>query len=90
MVCGERERNTGEEEVSVELRKEARGGGGQGGVGYFYRGEEDWKEEFEVWRVELGRWTENEKAGTSVILDKGTEEEMTESSSFSFYSPPRY
>jgi len=26
MVCGERERNTGEEEVSVELRKEARGG----------------------------------------------------------------
>jgi hypothetical protein len=28
MVCGERERNTGEEEVSVELRKEARGGGG--------------------------------------------------------------
>ena len=41
MVCGERERNTGEEEVSVELRKEARGGGGEGGVGYFYRGEED-------------------------------------------------
>jgi hypothetical protein len=40
MVCGERERNTGEEEVSVELRKEARGGG-EGGVGYFYRGEED-------------------------------------------------
>lgn len=26
MVCGERERNTGEEDVSVELRREARGG----------------------------------------------------------------
>ena len=61
----ERERNTGEEDVAVELRREARGGGSW----VFYRGEEDWKEEFEVWRVELGRWTENEKAGTSVILD---------------------
>jgi len=28
MVCGERERNTGEEEVSVEVRREAGGGGG--------------------------------------------------------------
>jgi hypothetical protein len=34
MVCGERERNTGEEEVSVELRKEA-GGGVREGLGIF-------------------------------------------------------
>jgi len=36
MVCGERERNTGEEEVSVDVRREAGGGGGcEGGVRYF-------------------------------------------------------
>jgi len=35
MVCGERERNTGEEDVSVELRKEARGGGVREGLGIF-------------------------------------------------------
>lgn len=35
MVCGERERNTGEEEVSVELRKEAGGGGVREGLGIF-------------------------------------------------------